>query len=124
MYRCLIVADDLTGANASGVLLKTFGLSPLTLTGDLPPPPAVRAGRDVLIAPTDSRAVAPTVAYRRVRDATTALAAPEVRLYTKRIDSTLRGNMGPELDAMLDALRRAGEELEDRLEGVYEGATA
>jgi hypothetical protein len=37
MYRCLIVADDLTGANASGVLLKTFGLSPLTLTGDLPP---------------------------------------------------------------------------------------
>jgi magnesium chelatase subunit H len=27
-------------------------------------------------------------------------------------------------DAMLDALKRAGEELEDRLEGVYEGATA
>ena len=54
MYRCLIVADDLTGANASGVLLKTFGLSPLTLTGDLPPPPAVRAGRDVLFAPTDN----------------------------------------------------------------------
>ena len=26
--------------------------------------------------------------------------------------------------AMLDALRRAGEELEDRLEGVYEGAPA
>ena len=25
---------------------------------------------------------------------------------------------------MLDALKRAGEELEDRLEGVYEGATA
>lgn len=113
MYRCLIVADDLTGANASGVLLKAFGLSPLTLTGDLPPPPAVRAGRDVLIAPTDSRAVAPAVAYRRVRDATTALAAPEVRLYTKRIDSTLRGNMGPEIDAMLDAL--AAVENSDRI---------
>ncbi len=113
MYRCLIVADDLTGANASGVLLKTFGLSPLTLTGDLPPPLAVRAGRDVLIAPTDSRAVAPAVAYQRVRDATTALAAPEVRLYTKRIDSTLRGNVGPEIDAMLDAL--AAVEDSDRL---------
>ncbi len=113
MYRCLIVADDLTGANASGVLLKTFGLSPLTLTGDLPPPTAVRAGRDALIVPTDSRAVAPEVAYRRVWDATSALAAPEVRLYTKRIDSTLRGNLGPEIDAMLDAL--AAVEDSDRL---------
>ena len=27
-------------------------------------------------------------------------------------------------DQMLEALRRAGEELEDRLEGVYEGAAA
>ena len=107
MYRCLIVADDLTGANASGVLLKNFGLSPLTLTGDLPPPAAVLAGRDALIVPTDSRGVAPAVAYRRVKEATAALAAPEVRLYTKRIDSTLRGNIGPEIDAMLDALTAA-----------------
>lgn len=104
MYCCLIVADDLTGANASGVLLKNFGLSPLTLTGDLPPPIAVYSGCDALIVPTDSRAVTPTIAYERVRNATAALAAPEVRLYTKRIDSTLRGNIGPEIDAMLDAL--------------------
>ncbi len=107
MYRCLIVADDLTGANASGVLLKNFGLSPVTLTGDLPPPAVVRSGRDVLIVPTDSRAVTPNVAYQRVRSATMALAAPEVQLYTKRIDSTLRGNVGPEIDAMLDALTTA-----------------
>ncbi|MCB0626655.1 MAG: four-carbon acid sugar kinase family protein [Saprospiraceae bacterium] len=113
MYRCLIVADDLTGANASGVLLKTFGFSPLTLTSDLPPPTAVHAGRDALIVPTDSRAVAPTVAYQRVRDATAALATPEVCLYTKRIDSTLRGNVGPEIDAMLDGL--AAVENSDRL---------
>lgn len=113
MYRCLIVADDLTGANASGVLLKTFGLSPLTLTGDLPPPAAVRAGRDALIVPTDSRAVDPIVAYQRVRNATMALAAPEVSLYTKRIDSTLRGNVGVEIDAMLDGL--AAVEDSDRL---------
>lgn len=104
MYRCLMVADDLTGANASGVLLKHFGLSPLTVTGDLPPPTAVCTSNDALIVPTDSRGVAAEIAYQRVREATAALAAPEVRLYTKRIDSTLRGNVGPEIDAMLDAL--------------------
>lgn len=116
MYRCLMVADDLTGANASGVLLKHFGLSPLTVTGDLPPPAAVQAGNDALIVPTDSRGVAAEVAYQRVRDVTAALAAPEVRLYTKRIDSTLRGNVGPEIDAMLDALTAA--EGSDRIAAV------
>lgn len=105
MYRCLIVADDLTGANASGVLLKNSGLYPLTLTGDLPSPgAAVLVGCDALLVPTDSRAVSPAIAYQRVKSATAALAAPAIRLYTKRIDSTLRGNVGPEIDAMLDAL--------------------
>ncbi len=104
MARCIVVADDLTGANATGVLLKKNGFDALTLLHAA----LDRAGSigecDCLIYPTDSRAVSPGEAYARVRKALAALSGPEVRFYAKRIDSTLRGNLGSETDAFLDAL--------------------
>jgi magnesium chelatase subunit H len=45
------------------------------------------------------------------------------KLATRLLEASARQFWQPD-DAMLDALKRAGEELEDRLEGVYEGATA
>ena len=45
------------------------------------------------------------------------------KVATRLLEASQRQFWQPD-DAMLDALRRAGEELEDRLEGVYEGATA
>jgi magnesium chelatase subunit H len=45
------------------------------------------------------------------------------KVATRLLEASARQYWQPD-DAMLDALRRAGEELEDRLEGVYEGATA
>jgi magnesium chelatase subunit H len=45
------------------------------------------------------------------------------KVATRLLEATQRQFWQPD-DAMLDALKRAGEELEDRLEGVYEGATA
>ena len=46
----------------------------------------------------------PEEAYRRVYNATRKLMSPDVKVYSKRVDSTLRGNLGAETDAMLDAL--------------------
>jgi magnesium chelatase subunit H len=45
------------------------------------------------------------------------------KVATRLLEASERQYWQPD-DAMLDALRRAGEELEDRLEGVYEGANA
>ena len=45
------------------------------------------------------------------------------KVATRLLEASARQYWQPD-DAMLDALRRAGEELEDRLEGVYEGANA
>ena len=45
------------------------------------------------------------------------------KVATRLLEASARQYWQPD-DAMLDALKRAGEELEDRLEGVYEGATA
>ena len=44
------------------------------------------------------------VAYNRVFNVTNLLKNEEILIYSKRIDSTLRGNLGSETDAMLDAL--------------------
>jgi magnesium chelatase subunit H len=45
------------------------------------------------------------------------------KVATRLLEASARQYWQPD-GAMLDALRRAGEELEDRLEGVYEGAAA
>ena len=43
-------------------------------------------------------------AYNRVHNVCNLLKNDEVKVYAKRIDSTLRGNLGSETDAMLDCL--------------------
>ncbi len=59
---------------------------------------------DCVIYPTDSRGVAPEVAYERVYNICSLLKDDTVKVYSNRIDSTLRGNLGSETDAMLDCL--------------------
>ena len=104
MPKCVVVADDLTGANATGVLLKKNGFDTLTLLRSGIDKASALSGCDCLVLPTDSRAVPSGEAYSRVKEALELLSGPEVRLYAKRIDSTLRGNLGSETDAFLDTL--------------------
>ena len=54
--------------------------------------------------PTESRAIDPREAYDRVKNALAVTRDDGVKLYAKRIDSTLRGNLGSETDAFLDLL--------------------
>lgn len=59
---------------------------------------------DCLIINTDSRTLTQKEAYSRVKHASRVFSSESVKLYSKRIDSTLRGNVGTETDAMLDSL--------------------
>jgi uncharacterized protein YgbK (DUF1537 family) len=99
--RLGVIADDLTGANDTGVQFARRGartLVPLdwhNLRG---------LGRavDVLVLNTNSRAASPRVAAQRARLAAEALRRAGVEAVYKKIDSTFRGNVGPELDAILE----------------------
>jgi uncharacterized protein YgbK (DUF1537 family) len=98
----MILADDLTGAADCAARCRGVGmpaaiaLQPPTL----PLPPGATAFT------SDSRHLPPTVAAARVYDLVASLRhATDVTWY-KKIDSTLRGNLGAELDATLDALGR------------------
>lgn len=104
MAKCIVIADDLTGANATGVLLKKNGFDTLTLLRQSVDKADLLPGCDCLITPTDSRAIDAKEAYNRVAATLDLLKGPQVLHYAKRIDSTLRGNLGSETDAFLDIL--------------------
>jgi len=100
--RLGVVADDLTGANAVGAQLAELHL-PTVVTADpgalaVLPPDLSAAVLDV-----DSRADAPERAAAKVRAAVTALRGWGAGVLYKKTDSTLRGNLGAELDAFREA---------------------
>lgn len=104
MPQCVVIADDLTGGNATGVLLKKMNYQAYTVINTENIDLQALEGCDCVIYPTDSRGVAPEVAYQRVYDVCSLLKNDSVKVYSNRIDSTLRGNLGSETDAMLDCL--------------------
>ncbi|WP_312503571.1 four-carbon acid sugar kinase family protein [Lacrimispora sp.] len=104
MPQCIVVADDLTGANATGVLLKKMNYRTYTVMNSERLNLSLFDQCDCIMYPTDSRGASSETAYNRVFNVTNLLKNEEVKVYAKRIDSTLRGNVGRETDALLDAL--------------------
>lgn len=105
MPQCLVIADDLTGGNATGVLLAKIGYkahSVLSYEHSRADPAFNEC--DCLIITTDSRGLTQKEAYSRVKHAAKVFSSDNTVLYSNRIDSTLRGNIGSETDAMLDSL--------------------
>ncbi|WP_374713657.1 four-carbon acid sugar kinase family protein [Symbiobacterium terraclitae] len=100
MVPFAVVADDLTGAGDSGVQFALAGLPTRLVLGDRP----VAGGPRVAVCSTDSRAVPASVAYERVRAAVAAMRVLGTTEVYKKIDSTLRGNLGAEIDAVLDEI--------------------
>ena len=101
MQKYIVIADDLTGSNATCSLFKKIGLraaSILKLQGD------INYDVDVISYSTASRGFDKEEAYKKVSEAVKILKNKDVLVYNKRIDSTLRGNIGTEINAMLDNL--------------------
>jgi uncharacterized protein YgbK (DUF1537 family) len=98
--RLLVIADDLTGANDAGVQFAGAGIRSIVLTtGDVQSLPS----SPVVVINTESRHLSPVEAARRVRKAALLGRQAGVKCYYKKTDSTLRGNIGAELEALLDA---------------------
>jgi len=86
-----IIADDLTGAMDSSGYFASIGYSTVVVLE-----PDFFSDATVLVVNTNSRAEASEVARKRVRQVTQNMAE---RVVYKKIDSTLRGNIGEELKA-------------------------
>lgn len=101
--RLGIIADDLTGANDTGVQFAKRGLATTVLLDIITSPQRVVSDADVIVINTDSRWSDPGAAYSRVKAAAEVLKDAGVVTVYKKIDSALRGNVGAELDAVMDA---------------------
>ena len=98
----LVIADDFTGANDAGSGLAQAGARVHVLFGTTAPQPDEAA--DVLVISTDSRAVSISQAAKRVTQGVQHYAAQFQQGWLfKKIDSTLRGNVGAESVATLRA---------------------
>ncbi len=109
MADVIIIADDLTGANATSVLLAKDGYKACTFLNLDAYSEKDGALFNIISISTDSRAISREEAYSRVGKVAGFFKDKNVRLFAKRIDSTLRGNIGAEIEAVLDSL--GGEEI-------------
>jgi uncharacterized protein YgbK (DUF1537 family) len=100
-----VIADDLTGACDVGAALHALAVPVVVESID----GAVRAASDaaLVVRNTQSRTLAPDAAAARVRRALAD--APRTRdgFVLKKIDTALRGPLGAEIDATMDAVDAA-----------------
>lgn len=102
-----VIADDLTGACdvAAALLPWPTGITvyPDGMVRDDPGSP----GRPLAVRNTQSRTLQPAAAARRVRGALASIGRAFEGVLLKKIDTGLRGPLGAEIDAALDALGAA-----------------
>jgi uncharacterized protein YgbK (DUF1537 family) len=101
----LIIADDLTGANDTGVQYKKNGFSTvvkvLSNSGD---EESYFDKYDVIAINADTRALSSQEAYKEAYRLTKKLENMNIDYIYKKVDSLMRGNPAPELEAVMDAV--------------------
>ncbi|MFK4566281.1 four-carbon acid sugar kinase family protein [Enterococcus sp. UD-01] len=96
--KALIIADDFTGSNDTGVQLRKKGLDVEVLLF-----PTEEALDHSVVLDTESRILPPEEAYQKVKALTTKVAQNnDFQFIYKKIDSTLRGNIAKEIQAVMD----------------------
>lgn len=97
-----MLADDLTGACDAAVAFALRGFRtavlPAGVSDGLAPG---SAGFEMTVLPTFSREDVPAAARSKVQAACGALGRGGIRLIYKKVDSTLKGNLAAEIDAVL-----------------------
>ncbi|NGP45154.1 four-carbon acid sugar kinase family protein [Bacillaceae bacterium SIJ1] len=98
-FRFGMIADDLTGANDSGIQLKEKGLE-TSVYFEIPEPG--KQLDEAIVLDTDSRARDKENAYHATKTAALFLKENGYQHIYKKMDSTLRGYIGTELMALDD----------------------
>ncbi|WP_134703185.1 four-carbon acid sugar kinase family protein [Ammoniphilus sp. YIM 78166] len=100
MAKWGVIADDLTGASDAGITFATRGFQTSVYLSEEGSSRQFTA--EVAVADTDSRALKSTEAYQKVSRVAEEMKQAGVERIYKKVDSTLRGNLGAEIDAILD----------------------
>src|SRR5687768_7518187 len=104
MSQFAIIADDLSSATDCGAQVVRSGLSVVVPLGSYSLPEQSRSAQ-VISVDTDSRSLSADQAYIKVRGATQQLVDEGWTHFYKSVDSTLRGSLGAEIEAVLDVVQ-------------------
>lgn len=101
MSRYLIIADDFTGANDTGVQLKRRGISTsVVFTSDL-----IDKDQSSFVIDTESRSLSEDDAYNKIKNILNDVELNDFKYLIKKVDSTLRGNVAKEIKAVDEAYK-------------------
>lgn len=104
MCKVLIIADDLTGAMDAAAQFAVRGLKTELL---LKPDAKCGQEAEVIVLDTETRNLSAAEAKERLQTVIKPwLPVPPERILFKKIDSTLRGNVGHELETLLEITNR------------------
>lgn len=103
MVKLLIIADDFTGALDTGVKFAESGASVRVVTDYEYDFRNTDKNVQVLVMDAETRHVSKEEAYDRVYRITKQAMQAQIAYIYKKTDSALRGNIGSELSAVLDA---------------------
>jgi uncharacterized protein YgbK (DUF1537 family) len=99
--KIVIVADDLTGAADSAAPFARLGARALVL---LEPPYHTTKGPGVVAIDADTRGLSTSEAAAKTREVADWLRRERPAVVFKKIDSTMRGHVAAEIEAMLETL--------------------
>lgn len=103
MVKLLIIADDFTGALDTGVQFAKQGICTQIFTKQELEQDDIKKDTEVLVVDTESRPMSAEAAYRSVYELASWAVSQGIKTIFKKTDSALRGNIGAELQAVLDA---------------------
>lgn len=101
--KLLIVADDFTGAADTGVQFSKKQLRTMVITATENIKDSLEKC-DVLVLSTESRFDDKETAYQKAFKAGQAALREEIKHFYKKLDSTMRGNIGAEISGLMDSL--------------------
>lgn len=101
MVRLAVIADDLTGANDTAVQFAKRNISACVQI-EFNENYAKKKASDVIVVDTDSRSASAEGAYKKVKTVSEIFKKNGAEQIYKKVDSTLRGNLGAEILAADD----------------------
>jgi len=101
-----VIADDLTGANDTGVQFTKKGYNTIVSVLDEQSAIMIPDNLDVFVIDTETRELKNKIAREKLRNILKKLNIIENDMIYKKVDSTLRGNMGDEIEEVMIILNR------------------
>lgn len=103
MVKLLIIADDFTGALDTGVQFAKRGIETQVCTNQELNMDEIPENMEVLVVNSETRPLSKEDAYHVVKSIAEDAVRVRIPVIFKKTDSALRGNVGSELQAVLDA---------------------